>query len=140
MEITIETTIDAPIDAVWTAWTTPEAIIQWNAASDDWHTTKSSVDLKVGGEFSSRMEARDGSMGFDFSGTYTRIEKPNLLEAEFGGRKLRVQFSEAGGKTTIRETFEPEDQNSADMQRAGWQAILDNFKRFVEAESGNASR
>ena len=140
MEITIETTINAPIETVWTAWTTPEAIVQWNAASDDWHTTKSHVDLKVGGEFSSRMEAKDGSMGFDFAGIYTRIEKPNLLEAEFGGRKLLVQFSEDGGKTTVRETFEPEDQNSAEMQRAGWQAILENFKRFVEADNENAPR
>ncbi|MCK0139816.1 SRPBCC domain-containing protein [Aliiroseovarius sp. F47248L] len=134
MEITIETTINAPIESVWTAWTTPETIVQWNAASEDWHTTTSRVDLCVGGEFSSRMEAKDGSMGFDFAGIYTRIEKPNLLEAEFGGRMLRVEFSEEYGKTTVRETFEPEDMNSIDMQRAGWQAILDNFKRFVEAK------
>ena len=140
MEITIETTINAPIKAVWAAWTTPDAIVQWNAASDDWHTTKSHVDLKVGGEFSSRMEAKDGSMGFDFAGIYTRIEEPKLLEAEFGGRALRVEFIQDGRNILVRETFEPEDQNSAEMHRAGWQAILDNFKRFVEAENGNAPR
>ncbi|MDE9449493.1 SRPBCC domain-containing protein [Aliiroseovarius sp. Z3] len=133
MDITIETTINAPIDVVWVAWTTPDAIMQWNTASEDWHTTTSRVDLREGGEFSSRMEAKDGSMGFDFAGVYTCVEKPTLLEAEFGGRKLRVEFSQNGQNTHIRETFEAEESNSVDMQRAGWQAILDNFKRFVEA-------
>ena len=128
----IEVLIDAPIDVVWNAWTTPRDIMQWNAASDDWHTTKASVDLRVGGAFSSRMEARDGSMGFDFAGTYTAIIENQLIESAFGDRRLRVEFLSGKSGVTVRETFDAEDENSVEQQRQGWQAILDRFARHVE--------
>ena len=132
MKITVETVVDAPIEAVWRAWTTPEDIKQWNAASDDWHTTSASVDLRVGGAFSSRMEAKDGSMGFDFAGTYTRIEKNRLIECSFGDRVLQVEFSAGARGVTVRETFDAESTHSVEQQREGWQSILDNFARHVE--------
>ena len=131
MKITVETTIAAPIQTVWSAWTTPADILQWNAASDDWHTTTSEVDLRVGGQFSSRMEAKDGSMGFDFAGTYTRVEPERLLEASFGDRVMLVEFIPTDDGVLVRETFDAEEQNAVEMQRAGWQAILDNFARHV---------
>jgi uncharacterized protein YndB with AHSA1/START domain len=133
MKITVETHVAAPIDEVWRAWTTPEDIKQWNAASDDWHTTAATVDLRVGGTFSSRMEAKDGSMGFDFAGTYTQIVPHERIECEFGGRVLVVEFLRTEGGVTVRETFDAEGTNSPEQQRAGWQAILDRFKRHVEA-------
>ena len=134
MNITIETTVNAPIDRVWAAWNDPRAIEQWNAASPDWHTPRASVDLREGGRFSSRMEARDGSMGFDFEGTYTRVEPPRLIEYVMAdGRKVRVEFIAADDVVTVREHFDAEDTHSADQQRQGWQAILDNFARHVES-------
>ena len=132
MQITVEALVKAPMEAVWGAWTTPEDIVQWNAASDDWHTTRASVDLREGGAFTSRMEAKDGSMGFDFAGTYTRIVPHQLIEANFGDRVLRVEFSAGSGGVTVRETFEAESTHSVEQQRQGWQAILDNFARHVE--------
>ncbi|QPF75983.1 polyketide cyclase [Roseateles sp. DAIF2] len=133
MKITIETTVKAPIDAVWSAWTTPADIVAWNTASPDWHTTKAAVDLRVGGAFSSRMEAKDGSMGFDFAGTYTAIVEQRLIEASFGDRSLRVEFLPgADGAVTVRETFDAETSNPVEVQRQGWQSILDNFARHVE--------
>lgn len=133
-KITVEALVrGAPAEAVWRAWTTPEDIVQWNTASDDWHTTRASVDLRVGGSFSSRMEARDGSMGFDFAGTYTRVEAPHRLEAEFGDRTLQVEFVAGADGVTVRETFEAETTFPIEQQRAGWQAILDRFARHVEA-------
>jgi uncharacterized protein YndB with AHSA1/START domain len=133
MKITVEATIQAPIEHVWRAWTTPEDIQQWNTASDDWHTTKAAVDLRVGGEFSSRMEAKDGSMGFDFAGTYTKLVEHRLIECAFGGRTMQVEFSDGPGAVTVRETFDAETTNSEEMQRSGWQAILNNFKKHVES-------
>ena len=134
MNITVETTVHAPIDRIWAAWNDPLAIEQWNAASPDWHTPRASVDLREGGRFSSRMEARDGSMGFDFEGTYTRVEPPRLIEYVMAdGRKVRVEFIAAGDVVTVREHFDAEDQHGAEQQRQGWQAILDNFARHVEA-------
>ncbi len=133
MNITVETTVAAPIERVWRAYTTPEAIIQWNAASDDWHTTAATVDLRVGGAFSSRMEAKDGSMGFDFAGTYTNIVPNELIEYSFGDRTARVEFADSPAGVTVRVTFESESTNPIDKQREGWQAILDNFTRHVEA-------
>lgn len=133
MKITVETTVRAPIDAVWRAWTTPEDIVAWNAASDDWHTTKATVDLRPGGKFSSRMEAKDGSMGFDFEGTYSRIEKPHRIEAQFGDRNLEVTFAEVANGTRVREVFDAEATHPEEMQRQGWQAILDRFASHVEA-------
>ena len=133
MKIIVETIVGAPSDKVWSAYTTPEDIKQWNAASDDWHTTASSVDLRVGGVFSSRMEAKDGSMGFDFAGTYTNIEKHKLIEYAFGDRTARVDFEQRPRSVTVRVTFDSEATHPIEQQRAGWQAILDNFARHAEA-------
>ena len=133
MKITVEITVDAPVDAVWRAWTTPYDIVQWNTASEDWHTTRADVDLRVGGSFSSRMEAKDGSMGFDFAGTYTAVIPHTLIECSLGDRSLRVEFSEGASGVTVRETFDAEPTHSIEQQRDGWQAILDNFARHVEA-------
>ena len=135
MKISVDTRINAPIETVWHCWTTPEHIMAWNAASDDWHTTASEVDLRQGGTFKSRMEAKDGSFGFDFEGTYTTIDKPHRIEAMLGDRALDVTFREDGDAVEVTETFDAEDEHSEEMQRAGWQAILDNFKRHVEAEA-----
>jgi uncharacterized protein YndB with AHSA1/START domain len=132
-QITVEARIAAPMAQVWRAWNTPEDIKQWNAASDDWHTTQSAVDLRVGGMFSSRMEAKDGSMGFDFAGTYTKIVEHQLIESSFGDRKLVVEFVPAQDGVTVRETFDAETTFPLEQQRQGWQAILNNFKRHVEA-------
>ncbi len=132
MQITVETLVDAPIADVWRAYTTPEDIQQWNTASDDWHTTSSSVDLRVGGTFSSRMEARDGSMGFDFAGTYTGIEKQKLIEYAFGDRSGRVEFISGKDGVLVRVTFDAETENPVEEQRGGWQAILESFARYVE--------
>ena len=109
--------------------------MQWNAASDDWHTTKSTVDLREGGTFSSRMEAKDGGVGFDFHGTYNRIVDQSVIEYTLGdGRMVKVEFDQGEGGVTVRETFEAESQNDAEQQLRGWQAILDNFARHVEAK------
>ena len=133
MEITIETTVRAPMERVWSVWNDPRAIEQWNAPSPDWHTPRASVDLREGGKFTSRMEARDGSMGFDFEGTYTLIEPHRLIEYTMGdGRKVRVEFVAAGSAVTVRETFDAEDTHTAEQQRQGWQAILDSFARYAE--------
>ncbi len=131
--ITVETTIAAPIEEVWRAYTTPDDIMQWNAASDDWHTTAATVDLREGGQFSSRMEAKDGSFGFDFAGTYTRIVEHELIAYEFGDRTARVEFTPVDGAVRVRVTFDPENVYPHEDQRAGWQAILDNFARHVTA-------
>ena len=133
MKITVETIVKAPIDQVWRAYTTPEDIIQWNAASADWHTTKAAVDLRVGGTFSSRMEAKDGSMGFDFAGTYTKIVEHRLIEYSFGDREARVEFADSPKGVRVRVTFDSESTNPIEVQRGGWQAILNNFTRYVEA-------
>ena len=131
MKITVETTIPAPIELIWQAWTTPGDIKQWNAASNDWHTTQASVDLRVGGAFSSRMEAKDGSMGFDFAGTYTQVVQHQLIESTFGDRALQVEFLAVPGGITVRETFDAEQTFSEEQQRTGWQSILNNFARHV---------
>jgi len=131
MKITVEALVTAPIEEVWRAWTTPDDIKQWNAASDYWHTTEASVDLQVGGIFSSRMEAKDGSMGFDFEGTYTKIVENQLIECTFGDRALQVEFIGGNNGVTVRETFDAESEHSVELQRDGWQSILDNFARHV---------
>jgi uncharacterized protein YndB with AHSA1/START domain len=135
MKITVETTVKAPIAEVWRAYTTPDDIKQWNAASDDWHTTKATVDLRVGGAFSSRMEAKDGSVGFDFAGTYAKIVPHELIEYSFGDRAAVVEFKPVSGGAIVRVTFDAETENPAEMQRQGWQAILDNFARHVEVRA-----
>ncbi len=131
--ITVETVVNAPVADVWRAYTTPADIMKWNAASDDWHTTKSVVDLREGGQFSSRMEAKDGSMGFDFAGTYTKIIPSELIEYSFGDRNAQVAFVQGGNGVTVRVSFAAENANSKEQQRQGWQNILDNFTRHVEA-------
>ena len=108
MKITVETTVAAPISQVWRAYTTPDDIRQWNAASNDWHTTAATVDLREGGRFSSRMEAKDGSMGFDFAGTYTKIVAPKLIEYAFGDRTAKVEFADASKGVNVRVTFDAE--------------------------------
>lgn len=134
MNITIETTVQAPIDKVWRAYTSPEDIIQWNAASDDWHTTSSSVELRVGSTFSSRMEAKDGSFGFDFAGTYTKIIPNELIEYEFFNRSASVEFIQIQDGVKVRITFVAETEHSIEEQENGWQAILDKFARHVEGK------
>ncbi len=133
MKITVETTVSAPIAKVWSAYTTPNDIMQWNTASDDWHTTKSTVDLRVGGEFTSRMEAKDGSFGFDFAGTYTKITPNELIEYSFGDRSGAVEFIAGTSNVKVRVTFDAESENPLEQQRQGWQAILNNFAKHVEA-------
>lgn len=136
MKITVETTVAAPLDAVWSAWNTPDDIVRWNAASDDWHTTSSRVDLRVGGTFSARMEAKDGSFGFDFEGTYTEVTPQRRIAYVMeDGREVVVEFHDQGGTVHVRETFDAEATNPAEMQRQGWQAILDRFARHVEAKA-----
>jgi uncharacterized protein YndB with AHSA1/START domain len=131
--ITVETTVNAPVAKVWEYWTTPKHIIQWNAASDDWHTTFAENDLRVGGNFLSRMEAKDGSLGFDFGGVYDKITENDFIKYTMGdGRKVEITFSGDENETTVVETFEAEDTNSIEMQRGGWQTIMDNFKKYTE--------
>jgi uncharacterized protein YndB with AHSA1/START domain len=132
MKISVTVKVSAPIDAVWAAYVTPEDIVQWNAASDDWHTTSSTVDLRPGGAFSSRMEAKDGSFGFDFEGTYTNIIEHELIEYEFGDRNAAVSFEEEADGVLVTVEFAAETENPIEMQREGWQAILNNFKKHVE--------
>jgi uncharacterized protein YndB with AHSA1/START domain len=134
MKITVETNVAAPVEQVWRAYTTPADIKQWNAASDDWHTTAATADLRVGGAFSSRMEAKDGSMGFDFAGTYTKIIEHKLIEYSFGDRTAQVEFAPAPNGVAVRVTFDSEDTHSIEQQRGGWQAILNSFARHVEAK------
>lgn len=133
MKITVATTVQAPVAAVWQAYTTPADIVQWNAASDDWHTPTASVDLREGGAFCSRMEAKDGSMGFDFEGRYTRIVPLERIEYAFGDRTAQVSFTDDAGGVRVEVSFDAETTFSHEQQREGWQAILDNFRRHVEA-------
>lgn len=131
--ITVISIVAAPLDHVWTKWTTPSYIMQWNHASDDWHCPAAENDLRKGGSFTYRMEARDGSMGFNFSGEYTRVIPNELIAFTLDdGRIAQVLFSEADGHTIVAETFEAEGQNPLDLQQQGWQAILENFKCLAE--------
>ena len=135
MKITVETVVRAKLNKVWEVWNDPADIKQWNAAQDDWHTTRSSVDLREGGKFLSRMEAKDGSQGFDFEGTYTRVVPQKAIEYQMSdGRQVQVEFIERNGDVVVKETFDAETENTPELQRAGWQAILDNFRRHVEAK------
>jgi uncharacterized protein YndB with AHSA1/START domain len=135
MKIDIETVVRADLDQVWDAWNTPADIMQWNAAQDDWHTTRSTVDLREGGTFLSRMEAKDGSAGFDFEGTYTRVVPRQTIEYRMSdGREVEIGFIERPGDVLVTVTFDAEGTHPPEMQRQGWQAILDNFARHVEAK------
>ncbi|POS02483.1 SRPBCC domain-containing protein [Flavobacterium croceum] len=132
-KITIKTNIKEHISIVWEKFTNPKHIVKWNNASEDWHTTKAENDLQVGGKFVSRMEAKDGSFGFDFEGVYTTVKNNNYLEYKIAdGRNVSVYFEEDNDTTTVTEVFEPENINTVEMQQVGWQAILDNFKKYVE--------
>lgn len=132
--ITVEALINAPIEKVWEFWTKPEHIMVWNAASDDWHTPSATNDLRTGGKFTSRMEAKDGSFGFDFEGIYDEVINLELIKYGMAdGRKVQVNFIKDGNNTKIIEKFDPESVNPIDMQKAGWQAILNNFKKYTEA-------
>ena len=133
MKITVETVVNAPIAKVWSAYTSPEDIKQWNTASPDWHTTAASVDLREGGAFTSRMEAKDGSMGFDFAGTYTKLVPEQLIEYSFGDRQGVVEFIAGEKAVTVRVTFDAETTHTIEQQRGGWQAILNNFAKHVQA-------
>lgn len=133
-KITVAASINAPIEQVWSAWNSPEDIVKWNFAQEDWHTTKSVVDFREGGQFSSRMEAKDGSAAFDFEGIYEKIVEHQLVVSQFGGRSLVVQFEQGENGVMITETFEAEQINDVEMQRQGWQAILNNFKCYVESQ------
>ncbi len=134
--ITIETTVKATVAKVWELWTKPEHITKWNSASPDWHTTRAENDVRVGSKFLSRMEAKDGSFGFDFEGVYDMVKVCECLEYTLGdGRKVKIIFTALGNETKVIETFEAETENSIELQRGGWQAILDNFKKYAEANS-----
>ena len=133
--ITVENTVNAPVEKVWETWTKPEHITQWNNASDDWCTRRAENDVKKGGKFNVRMEAKDGSMGFDFAGVYEEVRTHEYIEYTIGdGRKVMIDFIPQGDKTKVIETFEAETMNSIEMQKGGWQAIMDNFKRYTEAK------
>ena len=135
MKITVETTVKSKLGKIWDAWNSPADIEQWNTAQDDWHTTRSTVDLREGGKLLSRMEAKDGSEGFDFEGTYTRIVPQKTIEFRLSdGREVKVEFVERAGGVQVKETFDAETENPPELQRTGWQAILDNFRRHVEAK------
>lgn len=132
--ITIENTVNAPVEKVWKYWNEPDHIIKWNSASPDWHTPWAKNDLRVGGTLTARMEARDGSFGFDFAGVYDEIKPNEYIEYTLGdGRKVKINFTSSGNATHIVESFDAETENSEEMQRMGWQAILDSFKKYTEA-------
>jgi uncharacterized protein YndB with AHSA1/START domain len=131
--VTVHVLVNAPIDKVWDFWIDPRHIVNWNFASSDWHTPQATNDVREGGSFSYFMEAKDGSMGFDFEGIYKHVDKSNRLVYTLGdGREVSIDFVDIDGKTEVIESFEAEKTNPVDMQRKGWQAILNNFKRYVE--------
>ena len=132
--ITVQTTVNAPIEKIWEAWTKPEHVTKWNHASDDWHSPHGENDLREGGKFSFRMEARDGSLGFDFGGVYDEVREHELIRYTMGdGRKVQVDFVPEEDATRIVESFEAESTHSQEMQKDGWQAILDNYRKYVES-------
>ncbi len=132
--ITVENTVHAPVEKVWKFWTSPEHIIKWCNASDDWHAPRAENDVRVGGKFLTRMEAKDGSFGFDFGGVYDVVKSNEVIEYTMGdGRRVKIIFTNEGNQTKVTETFEAENENPIDMQRGGWQAILDNFKKYTES-------
>mgnify|MGYP001179133505 FL=1 len=133
-KITVKVLVQAPVEKVWKYWTSPEHIVNWNNASDDWHTPKAAVDLRVGGTFTSTMAAKDGSMSFDFSGCYTKVEELKLIEYTLeDDRRVSIVFRGDEKQCEVQETFEAESTNSIELQQAGWQAILNNFKKYCES-------
>lgn len=135
MKITIETEINAPLAVVWDAWVTPADIVKWNYAIDEWCCPKAEINLMEGGKFNYRMEAKDGSMGFDFGGVFTKVTPNTSIHYELGDRRLvTVDFTETANGTRVIETFEAEDENSAEQQKQGWQSILNQFKKHAEGK------
>lgn len=135
MRISIETKVKASLSDVWSAWTTPEDITRWNFASDEWCCPRATIDLRPNGKFSYRMESKDGSMGFDFSGKFSAIEEKKLIELHLEDNRLvKITFTDTSDGILIEETFEVEDENSAKQQKEGWQAILNNFKKHAESK------
>lgn len=133
-KITIENTVKAPVERVWEFWTAPGHITKWSSPSPDWHTPFAENDLQAGGKFLSHMEAKDGSFGFDFEGVYDEVITNELIAYTLSdGRKVKITFTKNGSETRVVETFEAEAENPVEMQQAGWQAILDNFKKYAEA-------
>jgi uncharacterized protein YndB with AHSA1/START domain len=131
--LTVEAIVNAPIEKVWEYWTAPEHITKWSFASDDWHTPTATNDLREGGSFSSRMESKDGKMGFDFGGIYDEVKTNDVLAYTIAdGRKVKVKFTSENNRTKVVETFDAEQTHSLEMQQGGWQAILDNFKKYAE--------
>ena len=132
-KITVETLVNAPIEKVWEFWTKPEHITHWNNASEDWHTTRAENDLRIGGKFLSRMEAKDGSFGFDFEGIYDEVlTNEKISYTLLDDRKVTITFSPTENGVQVTETFEAETENKLELQKFGWQAILTNFKNYVE--------
>lgn len=135
--ITIQTLINAPLSKVWECWTSPEHITAWSFASDDWESPFAENDLQVGGKFKTTMAAKDKSAGFDFTGVYTEVEEHALIEYDMeDGRHVKIVFNQTPAGTQVVETFDPEEENSREMQQTGWQAILDNFRKYVESTQG----
>lgn len=138
MKITVKTIVDAPIAEVWDCWSMPKHIVQWTFASDDWESPVAENDLRTGGKFMTRMQSKDGTQGFDFKGEYTDVKVHKLIEYVMDdGRQVSIQFENIGSQTGITETFDAESENPAEMQRDGWQAILNNFKKYVESRGSN---
>jgi len=134
--ITVQTSVQADIDKVWKFWIKSEHITNWNFASDEWCCPSATNDLKSGGQFNYRMESKDGKTGFDFTGTYDTIIDKELISYKMSdGRKVDIRFSQSGNEVIVSETFDPEGTNTAERQRAGWQAILANFKKYVESNN-----
>ncbi|SES42905.1 SRPBCC family protein [Psychrobacillus sp. OK032] len=134
-KVTIETTVNAPVEKVWEYWTEPNHLTKWNSASDDWHTPFAENDLRAGGKFLSRMEAKDGSFGFDFGGVYDEVKLHEFISYTLGdGRKVETTFINQENDTKIIQVFDPETENPIEMQQQGWQAILNNFKKYSEQQ------
>lgn len=134
ISITVEATVHAPVEKVWQLWSEPKHIMQWCNASDDWHAPHAENDLRTGGKFMTRMAAKNGSFEFDFGGVYDNVVTNKTIEYTIGdGRKVKITFIANGNETKVVETFEAETQNPVEMQRGGWQAILNNFKKYTEA-------
>ncbi|MGG3452771.1 SRPBCC family protein [Paenibacillus sp. FSL R7-0216] len=132
-KVTVQAVIQAPVEKVWSDWTEPEHITKWNQASDDWHAPRAENDLRAGGTFLTRMEAKDGSMGFDFGGVYDEVKTHEFISYTLGdGRRVEITFAAEGQGTKVVETFDAESTHPVEFQQAGWQAIMDNFKMYVE--------
>jgi uncharacterized protein YndB with AHSA1/START domain len=132
-KITVQATVDTNTKKAWDCYTNPQHITKWNFASDDWHCPTATNDMQVGGKYSARMEAKDGSFGFDFEAVYNEVKTgENFIYTMPDGRQVDVNFKDAGNKTDITVTFDAENENPVEMQKGGWQAILDNFKKYTE--------